>query len=304
MKRILITGAGSYIGTNVEQYLARYNAEQGYEHYRIDTISQKEEDWVNYNFSPYDVVFDVTGIAHADIGKVTEAERALYYQVNCDLAVKTAVKAKVEGVKQFIYMSSIIVYGDSAPVGQKKHITKETVPCPANFYGDSKWQAEKQLEPLGEEEFKVAILRPPFIYGDGSKGNYPMLARLAKKLPIFPTIQNERSMLYIENLCEFIRLLIESGEGGVFFPQNAEYSTTYDMVNCIAKSHGKHIYGCGVLNPFVKLASKCSGKIGGLANKAFGSLTYDESMSRVIGEYQIYSLRESIERTEQKSKIN
>lgn len=303
MKRILITGAGSYIGTNVEQYLARYNAEQGYEHYRIDTISQKEEDWENYNFALYDVVFDVTGIAHADIGKVTEEEKALYYQVNCDLAVKTAVKAKAEGVKQFIYMSSIIVYGESAPVGQKKHITQETVPGPSNFYGDSKWQAECQLAPLATEGFKVAILRPPFIYGAGSKGNYPTLAKLAKKLPVFPTISNERSMLYIENLCEFVRLLIESGEGGVFYPQNAEYSTTFEMVNYIAKSHGKHIYGCGVLNPFVKLASKCPGKIGRLTNKAFGSLTYDKSMSRGVGEYQVYSLKESIERTEEASRL-
>lgn len=298
MKRILITGANSYIGTNVEQYLARYNSAQGYEHYRIDTISQLDEDWKNYNFAPYDVVFDVTGIAHADIVRVTEEQKALYYRVNCDLAVETARKAKEQGVKQFIYMSSIIVYGDSAPVGEKKHITLETKPAPANFYGDSKWQAECQLAPLATEEFKVAILRPPFIYGTESKGNYPQLSKLAKKLPIFPTVKNERSMLYIENLCEFVRLLIESGEGGVFFPQNREYSTTSEMVQLIAEVNGKKLRGWSILNPFVALAAKCPGKIGKLANKAFGSLTYDMSMSQVLGEYQLYGLKESIERTE------
>ncbi len=298
MKRILITGANSYIGINVEQYLARYNSAQGYEYYRIDTISQLDEEWKNYNFAPYDVVFDVTGIAHADIARVTEAQKALYYRVNCDLAVETARKAKEQGVKQFIYMSSIIVYGDSAPVGEKKHITLETKPAPANFYGDSKWQAECQLAPLETEEFKVAILRPPFIYGTESKGNYPQMSKLARKLPIFPTVQNERSMLYIENLCEFVRLLIESGEGGVFFPQNKEYSTTSEMVQIIAEVSGKKLRGWSILNPFVVLAAKCPGKIGKLVNKAFGSLTYDMSMSQVLGEYQIYDLKESIERTE------
>lgn len=298
MKRILITGANSYIGTNVEQYLAKYNAGQGYEHYRVDTISQKEESWKNYSFAAYDVVFDVTGIAHADIGKVTEEQKALYYRVNCDLAVETAKKAKAEGVKQFIYMSSIIVYGDSAPVGQDKLITAQTKPEPANFYGDSKWQAEKKLTPLNDDGFQVAILRPPFIYGVGSKGNYPVLVKLAKKLPIFPVIDNKRSMLYIENLCEFVRLLIESGGGGVFFPQNAEYATTSEMVRCIAQIHGKRLWMCRALNPFVKMAAKCPGKVGRLANKAFGSLRYEQGMSVALSTYQIYGLHESVERTE------
>lgn len=301
MKKVLITGEGSYIGTNVEQYLQEYNALQGRECYRVDTISQKDETWENYDFSPYDVIFDVTGIAHADIGHVTEEEKKLYYRVNCDLAVQTAGKAKAQGVKQFIYMSSIIVYGDSAPVGQCKHITPDTKPQPANFYGDSKWQAELQLAPLEDDTLRVAILRPPFVYGAGSKGNYPILSKLARKLPVFPTIKNERSMLYIENLCEFIRLLVESEEGGLFFPQNKEYSTTPEMVSAIAESSGKKIYLWSLLNPFVRIASKCPGKIGKLVNKAFGSLTYDMSMSDTMGDYRIYDLKESISRTENKT---
>lgn len=303
MKRILITGKDSYIGTNVEKYLQEYNAREGFECYRTDTISQLDDTWEEHDFSPYDVILDVTGIAHADIGKVSEEEKALYYRVNCDLAVKTAEKAKTAGVKQFIYMSSIIVYGDSAPVGHEKRITGETKPAPSNFYGDSKWQAEQQLAPLECEEFHVAILRPPFIYGKGSKGNYPLLEKLALRAPVFPSIQNERSMLYIENLCEFLRLLMESGRGGVFFPQNREYSTTVEMVQMIAKVNGKTIRSLSILTPLVKVLSRCPGKIGNLVNKAFGSLTYDISMSRGVGEYQVYSLEESIERTEEKSRL-
>ena len=132
------------------------------------------------DFSNYDSIFHVSGIAHADIDRVSEEEKQLYYKVNCELAVETAIKAKEQGVKQFIYMSSIIVYGESAPVGKQKIITEQSKPNPTNFYGDSKWKAEKKLKTLADESFAIAIIRPPFIYGKGSKGNYPLLARIAK----------------------------------------------------------------------------------------------------------------------------
>ncbi|MBR4084710.1 MAG: sugar nucleotide-binding protein [Lachnospiraceae bacterium] len=301
MKRILITGLNSYIGTNVDRYLQEYNASQGSECYRVERISQKDENWAQLDFGTYDTILDVTGIAHADVGKVSDREKENYYQVNCDLAVKTAQKAKREGVKQFIYLSSIIVYGESAPVGKKKHITKETIPEPANFYGDSKLQAEKGLQPLEDESFKVSIVRLPFVYGTGSKGNYRVMAKLAKRLPVFPTIPNERSMIYIENLNEFLRLLIEQQGGGLWFPQNAKYSSTVEIVREIAAAHQKKIFFCSLLNPVIRLMSKLPGKIGKITNKAFGNLTYDSGLSEGIEGYCIYSTTESIRRTEEKN---
>lgn len=297
MTRILITGENSYIGTSVEQYLMEYNASFGKELYHVDTISLREKSWINYDFSSYDAIFHVAGIAHADVGNVTEAEKARYYEVNCNLAEKTALKAKAEGVKQFIYMSSVIVYGESASVGKQKRITKETELNPANFYGDSKVQAEKQLTLLAEADFRVALIRAPMIYGKGSKGNYPLLSKFAVKLPFFPTIQNERSVLYVENLAEFVRKLVENGMGGVHFPQNAEYATTAQLVQMISKAKGKKIWLCKVLNPLVYLAALVPGKLGKLVNKAFGSLTIDTEMEN-IENYQKYNLQESIERTE------
>ena len=190
MKRILVTGVNSYIGNAVERYLGEFNAREGRECYRIDKISLRDGSWEDIAFGAYDAVLHVAGIAHADIGKVSEETKALYYQVNCDLAVKVAEKAKAEGVQQFVYLSSVIVYGDSAKVGGTKHITAETQPRPANFYGDSKWQAEQKLReleaagtseqasqdvPTDELPFHVAIIRPPMVYGKGSKGNFPML---------------------------------------------------------------------------------------------------------------------------------
>ena len=290
MKKILITGANSYIGTSFEKYI--------YENYRdkyqIDTLDMMDPNWKEYDFSGYDSIFHVAGIAHADVGNVSKETEKLYYQVNCDLAYETALKAKKSKVKQFIYMSSIIVYGESAPYGKTKIITKDTKPEPANFYGDSKLQAEIKLSPLQDDNFNLVIIRPPMIYGKGSKGNYPMLSKLAKKLPVFPKINNQRSMLYVENLCEFVRLVISNNDQGIYYPQNSEYAST----TAIVKTVNPKIKISGILNPGVFISSKVPGKISGLCNKAFGNLVYEKSMSQYSENYCRYDLKESIEKTE------
>lgn len=290
MKKILITGANSYIGTSFEKYI-----EENYQDdYHIDTLDMINPNWKECDFSGYDSIFHVAGIAHADVGHVSEERKKLYYQVNCDLAYETAIKAKESKVKQFIYMSSIIVYGESAPYGKKKLITKDTKPEPANFYGDSKLQAEIKLKTLDNDNFKICILRPPMIYGPGSKGNYQMLSKLAKKLPVFPDIKNERSMLYIGNLCYFIKECINKGNSGIYFPQNEEYVSTSKMVQEIAKANGKNIHLTKLLNPFVFILSKFPGKIGGMCNKAFGNISYEKNFN-----INKFSLFDSIKLTEE-----
>lgn len=275
MKRILITGAGSYIGTSVKRWL---NRTEFAGMYQVDTVDMRGEGWKKKDFSGYDTVFHVAGIAHADIGKVTEEQKKLYYAVNCDLAVETAKKAKASGVRQFIYMSSIIVYGEGTSVRKRRVITGETKPSPSNFYGDSKWKAEQKLSPLCDDFFHVAILRPPMIYGKGCKGNYRMLEKIAMKCPVFPDFPNERSMLSIRNLCEFVRVRIENGDEGVFFPQDPEYVKTSEMVRDIARRNGKRVRLVRCFNWGIYLMEYFPGKIGGMVNKAFGSLVYDKSI--------------------------
>lgn len=289
MKRILITGANSYIGTSVEAYLSKWP-----EKYQVDTLDMLDGSWREKSFADYDAVFHVAGIAHSDNGKISEDKEKLYYAVNTDLTIETAKKAQAEGAKQFIFMSSAIVYGDSAPIGKQKMITRDTPVSPANCYGDSKVKAEEGILPLDDGDFKVVVLRPPMIYGKGSKGNYPVLAKLARKLPIFPYVDNQRSMLYIENLCEFVRLMIENEEQGIFWPQNAQYSNTSELVQMIAAAHGKRI----VLVKGFAWALKIMSHAVGLVNKAFGSLTYDQEMSRYAVEYRRVSLQDSINKTE------
>lgn len=262
--------------------------------YQIDTVDMVDGSWREKDFSAYDVVFHVAGIAHSDNGKISAEKEKLYRSVNTDLTIETAKKAKAEGVKQFIFMSSAIVYGDSAPMGKEKFITKDTPCTPANCYGDSKVQAENGIRPLRDENFHVVILRPPMIYGKGSKGNYPVLAKFAQKLPIFPKVANCRSMLYIENLCEFVRLMIQNEETGIFWPQNAEYTNTTQMVQMIAQAHGKKVAVTGAFNWGLRILRLMTS----LVDKAFGSLAYEQGMSEYEEEYRVVGLEESIRRTE------
>lgn len=295
MKRVLITGANSYIGTSFEKWVKQQHPED----FQVDTVDMIGDAWREKSFEGYDTVFHVAGIAHADVGKVSEETKKFYYKINRDLAIETAKKAKEAGVKQFVLMSSMIIYGESAGIGKRKVITVNTKPHPANFYGDSKWQADKGVRGLQDEKFHVAVVRPPMIYGKESKGNYPLLAKLAKKLPVFPNVLNERSMLHIDNLCEFLYLLIKSGENGIYFPQNKEYVKTSQMVKEIARVSGHSIWITRAFNPFVKIAGKVPGKISGLVHKAFGNMVYEKEMSKCFeGKYQIRSLKESIEKTE------
>lgn len=292
--KILITGANSYIGTSVEKWLRDKEPD-----YVIDTLDMIDANWKKKDFSQYDVVYHVAGIAHADVGKVSEERKAFYYKINTNLAIETAEKAKKEGVKQFIFMSSMIVYGENGGYRCHKVITANTEPKPLNYYGDSKWQADKAIQQLADADFKVAIIRPPMIYGKGSKGNYPVLSKMARKLPIFPNVNNQRSMLHIDNLCEFIRLIIVHKDSGIFFPQNAEYSSTSNVVQMIAECSGHKIILTKLLAPCVWIGSYFPGKIGRLVNKAFGNQIYDHQLSVYpSGNYHVVGLKESITKTE------
>ena len=289
LKKVLITGANSYIGESVEKWLNDSNNE-----YEIDTLDMLDPNWKEYDFSKYDTVFHVAGIAHADVGNISEEVKQKYYKVNTDLTLEVANIAKEAKVKQFIFMSSMIVYSGCGTT----HITKDTQPKAENFYGDSKLQADLKLQEMNDESFKVVVVRPPMIYGKGSKGNYLQLAKLATKLPVFPIVNNKRSMLHIDNLCEFIKLMIDNEESGVFFPQNDEYTNTSEMVQMIASIKGHRIIMLPGSSLVIKLLEKVPGKVSGLSSKAFGDSYYDMNMSEYKDKYRVYSLEKSIQETE------
>lgn len=282
-KRILITGKNSYVGNSFEKWVEKYPGR-----YEVDKISLRDDSWKSYGFSGYDSVLHVAGIAHR---KETEENKDLYYKVNRDLTYELALKAKREGVPQFIFLSSMSVYGLETGI-----INSKTTPIPKSFYGKSKFEAEKLIKTLNDHSFKVAILRPPMIYGKGCKGNYVRLSKLALKLPFFPNVVNKRSMIFIDNLSELIRLLIDNLEEGIFFPQNDEYVTTSKMVQLIAEAHGKSIRLVKIFNPILKITK---GKIR-IINKVFGDLLYEETLSTYHKSYNVVNFKDSIKKTEAK----
>ena len=289
MKKILITGANSYIGVSVEQYLSQWPKD-----YLVDTVDMVDGSWREKDFRGYDAVLHVAGLVHQPKTKNDPEQAERYDRINHLLAVETARKAKDEGVCQFLFMSSASVYGLSAPVGKVVMITEDTPLNPTDNYGISKKRAEEDLALLRDKNFRLAVLRPPMIYGKGCKGNYQTMAKLAKKLPVFPWVDNQRSMLYMENLAECIRLLIDDGADGIFCPQNREYVNTSDMVSLIAHANGRGIL---LIHGFA-WALKLLRPLTGIVDKAFGSLCYDFSLSAYEKDYCVKTFQESILETE------
>ncbi len=258
MKKILITGANSYIGTSFEKYMAQWQ-----DQYQVDTVDMIGDTWKEKSFAGYDCVFHVAGIAHI---KETKDNFQLYYTVNRDLAVDTAKKAKCDGVKQFIFLSTMAVYGMI-----EGKVTTSTLPAPKTNYGKAKYEAEQQITALKDDSFKTVIVRPPTVYGDGCKGNYRPLERLAQIAPFFPNYHNTRSMIHIDRLCWFVKNFIDHESDGLFLPQDEQYVCTCRMVQQIAKRNGKKLPLLTVLNPMVSLLKVLTSS----GRKAFGSLYYE-----------------------------
>lgn len=297
MTKVLITGAGSYVGESVKKYILSTSTD-----FEIDSVDTMSDAWKQTDFSKYDVVYHVAGIAHVNADPKMEP---LYYKVNRDLTIEIAKRAKESGVKQFIFMSSQIVFHESKSL-KTEVLTKETKPNPNGFYGDSKLQAEKGLwelapqAPLKGDAMKICILRPCMIYGPNAKGNFPRLAKLATKVPVFPAWHNKRSMLYIDNLAEFVKQAIERELEGTFYPQNREQADTVEIIRYFAKAAGHKVWITKLFNPFVWLGSFVLQPI----NKMFATYYYDPEMSKMDFDYQLVSFEESLKRVAESLKTH
>jgi len=283
MKRILITGVDSYIGDKAAEYFGTMQ-----ERFAVDIVDVRGKERENISFSGYETVLHVAGIAHL---RETPENAASYYSVNRDITVAVAGRAKEAGVGQFVFFSSMSVYGSVCG-----RITAHTLPNPDTHYGKSKLEAEEGLKLLEDDTFHVAVLRPPMVYGKGCRGNYPRLSALARKLPAFPKVRNQRSMLYIDCLCAFLAELVESGEGGLFFPQNQEFVSTDALVRQIAESHGLKMWQFAGFEWLIHLLARGIPTLG----KVFGTLIYDQAMSERFQEQQQPAFADTIRAAEGK----
>lgn len=284
MRRVLITGKNSYVGTSFKSWLKK-NENQ----YEVEEIETQNEEWKQKSYSGYDTVLHVAGIAHVSANPKLEG---LYYQVNRDLAIEIAKKAKKDGVKQFIFMSSMIIYGKDEVIGRKKIIDRNTIPNATDFYGKSKLEADIAIRKLEDKTFRVVIIRTPMVYGLNCKGNFPKLKKLAKLTPIFPDIENERSMIYIDNLCQFLKKTVDEGLQGTFYPQNREYISTKQMIEIMSETMHKKVHFVKIFNPIIKLLSKRFGFI----NKVFGNKVYAKELSGNF-DYIVVENEESIRKS-------
>ena len=249
------------------------------ENFYVEAVDTFGDNWKNADYTKFDVVYHVAGIAEVDGKKGIED---LYYKVNTDLTIEIANYAKAAGVKQFIFMSSMIVYKETQSL-KPNIVTPDTRPAPNAVYGDSKLKAELGLHELESSAFKVCILRPPMIYGPNSKSNLLRLGALGTKLPIFPSWQNKRSMLYIDNLSEFVKHAILNELYGTFYPQNKEFGSTVEIIRFFAKRHNHKIWITSLLDPFVTIGSWFLAPV----PKMFADSYYVPEMSKMDFDYQL-----------------
>lgn len=280
MKKILITGANSYIGQSLENWLDKSQGD-----YQVDTLDMINPAWKEYDFSPYDSIFHVAAIVHKNEKNLNQD---LYNKVNRDLPIELASLAKKAGVKQFIFLSSMSVYGN-----EEENITKNTATKPSTYYGKSKLAAEVGLKELADESFHVLVLRPPMVYGPNATGNYTRLSKLSKLTFAFPKINNQRSMIFIDNLMEFIKQAIDCKLSGLSFPQNKEYVTTSTLVKTIRQANEKKTLLTSLFNPILNQMSGI-----GQFNKLFGNLVYDQVLSQEAFDYNVVDFEESIRKSE------
>lgn len=283
MKNILIIGKGSYVGESFKKWLEKFANE-----YHTEIVSSLNHKWQAIDFSKFDTVVDFAGIAH--INKIKEDMKGLFYSVNRDLTGELGRQAKEQGIKHFIYFSSMNVYGDYCNCVKDRNAEN-----PTGFYGDSKLMGDKELEKLEDESFIVAHIRPPFVYGRNCTGNYNTISKIAKRTPVFPTYRNRKSMIYIDNLCEFVRFVVDKQCGGIFTPQNKELVSTADLVREIASNAGHKIWFTSVLNWAIGPAVKFTRA----ARRAFADDCYAMELSDYWDyRYCVVDFKESIRRTE------
>lgn len=287
IKRICIVGKDSYIGNHIQEWFEQKDGDTCY----LYQLEAQTNEWKTLDFSQFDAVIHVAGIVHRpDI-----TDWGLYKSVNVDLPVNIAKRAKEQGVKCFVFLSTMAVFGTSKRLARNV-ITTNTLMSPIGHYGKSKMMAEEELLKLQDTHFDVVVVRPPNVYGKGCKGGYiPGFVKVVRKLPVIPYAYTnvKQSMLYIDNLTEFIRQAICKGMKGVFMPQDDKPVSAVEITSAIAKGLGKTPRTSKLLGLCVSLFNFIP-----LIQKAYGGVEYDISLSKIEGvDYVVVPFEEAMSRT-------
>lgn len=285
--KICIVGKDSYIGNHIDEWLTTH----GHDVFQLDVLNN---DWESFDYSNFDVVIHVAGIVHRP--NCNDAE--LYKRVNTYMPIRIAQSFKKGSSGRrtsFCYLSTMAVFGVSKRLS-KNVVYEDTPTKPLGLYGMSKKAAEDGLLKLQDFHFNVVIIRPPNVYGKGCKGGYiPGFIKVVKNLPVIPKAYTDvrQSMLYIDNLCELIRLLLENNKYGIFMPQDEKSVSAIEIIKAISIGLGKEIKVSKLLGLGARIASFLP-----IIKKAYGGIEYDERLSSIPGlDYRVVRFAEAMKRT-------
>jgi UDP-glucose 4-epimerase len=279
--KILIIGEKSFVGENFRRY-SRYKD--------IEEISLKSKIPEEINFREYEVVLHLAAIVH-QTKKIPESE---YFKVNRDLCLRVAENAKKAGIKQFVFLSTLKVYGEFEP---DTEIRNENSKCfPDDAYGKSKYAAEMGLKEIESSDFTVSIIRPPLVYGNGVKANMLSLVKLIESFPLLPFkgICNKRNFIYVENLVGFIDRIIAQKASGIFIVKDDGALSTSDLILYLSKYLGKKVKLFTLPKMIIRI---CTYIRPAIFNRLFGSLEFDNRKTKTELNYNPpYSSEEGIKK--------
>lgn len=273
--KVLIIGEHSYIGNSFMELVRTAVERKDMQHildkvanrnWEIHKVRASSGEWREQEFTGYDVILHMAAIVHK---KETSTMRKLYYEVNYKMALEVARKAKEQGVGQFVFLSTMAVYGDDVTC-----ITKETHPNPSSLYGKSKLLAEEMLMQMNSESFAVSILRPPLVYGLNCPGNYGRLLWLSQWMAFFPKCENKRSMIHVDHLSVCIWLTIDRKITGILYPRDSAFISTSNLYQSMRREQGKQVY----LLPINKRILENIGNKISAVKKLFGDCYYQFEM--------------------------
>ena len=285
---ILIIGKNSYIGNHIDEWLSNH----GHEVTQLDVLN---DEWMYFDYSSYDAIVHVAGIVH----QPNCQDWNLYKRVNTDMPILIATMAKEQGVKQYVFLSTMGVYGMGKSL--KPTVVDESTPLQADgMYEKSKLLAEEGLQKLQEETFQVASVRPPSVYGKGCRGGYITgFTSIASRLPIIPRAYEDvkQSFIYIDNLSELVRLVIEKNLAGIFCPQDDKAVSANELLEVISKGLGIKSHSSRLLGYLLRAVSFIP-----LVNKAYGGVEYAKELSSINGvDYVVVPFDEGMRRTVSKN---
>lgn len=281
MVKVLITGANSFVGTNFRKFSKFQN---------IEEISLHKNNPEDIDYSKYDVVLHLAAIVHQS-KKISESE---YFNINRDLCLRTAESAKKAGIKQFIFLSSLKVYGEYI---LDSELRNEDSRCfPDDAYGRSKYEAEIGLKKLEDVDFTISIIRPPVVYGEGVGANMISIVKLIESFPLLPlgNINNKRNFIYSENLVGFIDRIIEKKASGVFIAKDDGYLSTSELVRYLSKYLHRKVTLFKLPGILVRI---CTYFMPDIFERLVGSLEFDNNKTKKELDYTPpYSSEEGMEK--------